>query len=337
MSDKKIIILHATDFHYTRRNPRSRSDSFGEAILAKLTELIKSGKQIGADAIAISGDLFDRKGDVTTEETADMARVFAVARVPILAIMGNHDQIGYRLESLPKTGYGVLVAAGLIHHLDDNPFFIRCNGLTVAVSGTSYRDGVDRDGRESYFPERLECDFQVHLTHGYLLDVKQSIIEEFTPYTGVVNTEADCILNGHYHPEQKTKRVRNSRNGCIVISLGAASRGALTSDNFDRMPKMTILRIDADGIKHTVRSFRCAKPSSEVLKFEEKAETKERDMKLKEFAEGLRAATDFEDALTPEELLAAVGEDMPEFPDEALKDEVVLETKRYLETAGASV
>ena len=332
----KIIILHATDFHYTRRNPRSRSDSFGEAILAKLSELVRTGNKIDAAAIAISGDLFDRKGDVTTEETADMARVLARARVPVLAIMGNHDQIGYRPESLPKTGYGVLVAAGLIHHLDDTPFFIRRNGLTVAVSGTSYRDGVDRDGRESYFPERLECDFQVHLTHGYLLDVRQSIIEEFTPYTSVTGTEADCILNGHYHPEQKTKRVMNGREGCVIISPGAASRGALTSDNFDRMPRMTILRIDADGIKHSIRPFRCAKPSSEVLKFEEKAEAKERATKLEEFAEGLREATDFEETLTPEELLAAVGEDMPEFPEEVSKDEVMLEAKRYLESAGAS-
>ncbi len=338
MAGSEIIIVSATDFHYTRVSPRSRSDNFGEAILGKLAELLETAKKLGADAAVIPGDLFDRKGQVTVEETADVAGVLAKSEVPVLGIMGNHDQIGYRLDSLPKTGYGVLVKAGLLHHLDGQPFFVTRDGVTVCVTGNSYRDGVDRGDRESYFPARQECDWQVHVTHGYLLDTKESIIEEFTPYSDIAGTEADCILNGHYHPEQKPKRVQNNRVGCIVLCQGAASRGALTSDNFDRMPKMAILRISEEGIKPSLRKFRSAKPAEEVLKFEEKKQKQERDTRLKSFAESLRdEASHMDEAYTPEDLVAIVGDDMPELAEGIDKDTVLLETKRYLEEAGVGI
>jgi len=338
LPNSEIIIVSATDFHYTRVSPRSRSDNFGEAILDKLVELLETAKKLDADAVAIPGDLFDRKGQVTVEETADVAGVLAKSEIPVLGIMGNHDQIGYRLDSLPKTGYGVLVSAGLLHHLDGHPFFVSRDGVTVCVTGNSYRDGVDRGDRESYFPERQECDWQVHLTHGYLLDVKESIIDEFTPYADIAGTEADCILNGHYHPEQKVKRVQNNREGCIVLCQGAASRGALTSDNFDRMPKMVILRINKEGIKPSLRKFRSAKPPGEVLKFEEKREKQERDTRLKSFAESLREeASHMDEAYTPEDLVAIVGDDMPEMVEGVDRDAVLLETKRYLEEAGVGI
>ena len=330
-----ILIVSATDFHYTRVNPRGRSDDFGQAVIRKLTELVITGNKLRADAVAIPGDLFDRKGQVTVQETADLAGVLAKAEVPVLGIMGNHDQIGYRVDSLPKTGYGVLVNAGLLRHLDDEPFLIERNGITVCVTGCSYRDGVDRGARESYFPERQRCHWQIHLAHGYLLDMKQSVIEEFTPYADVAGTEADCILCGHYHPEQKTKRVKNARSGCVIVCQGAASRGALTTDNIDRVPKMVILRIDKEGIRPSLRRFRSAEPSTAVLKFEEKGRKKERDTRLRSFAESLREeAGKMGDSYTPEELVATLGDDMPELPEGIDKDEVLLEVKRYLEQAG---
>lgn len=331
----EITIVSATDFHFTRSQPRSRMDNYGDAILRKLRELIETAESLGAVAVAIPGDLFDRKGQVTVEETADIAGVLSASKVPVLGIMGNHDQIGYRVDSLPKTGYGVLVKAGLLRHLDDEPFFITCGGITVCVTGSSYRDGVDRGDRPAYFPERQQCDWQVHLVHGYMLDTKESIIEEFTPFSAVAGTDADCIISGHYHPEQKVKRVENSRGGCVLISPGSASRGALTSDNFDRIPKMVVLRITKDGIKTTLRRFRSAKPAEKVLKIEEKKQKQERDTRLKSFAKSLREeASQMEDSYTPEDLVAIVGEDMPELPDGVDRDEVVLEAKRYLEEAG---
>jgi predicted phosphodiesterase len=331
----EIVIVSATDFHYTRLTPRSRKDNFGEAVLGKLAELVETAEQIKADAITIPGDLFDRKGQVTVEETADVAGVLSKSNVPILGIMGNHDQIGYRLDSLPKTGYGVLVKAGLLHHLDDQPFFISRADTTVCVTGVSYQDGVDRGDRTAYFPERQQCDWQVHLVHGYLLDTKESVIEEFTPYSKVAGTEADCILSGHYHPEQKVKRVRNKRGGCILLCSGSVSRGALTSDNFDRIPKMAILRISKDGIKPSLRKFQSAKPPKDVLKFEEKKQKRERDTRLKSFAESLRdEASRMNEAYTPEDLVAIVADDMPDLPEDIEKDEVLLEAKRYLEEAG---
>jgi len=335
LSDQQITIVAATDFHYTRVNPRSRSDDYGAAVLRKLQELIETAESVGAVAVAIPGDLFDRKGQVTVEETADVAEVLAATKLPILGIMGNHDQIGYRVDSLPKTGYGVLVKAGLLRHLDGEPFSVTRDGVTVCVTGASYRDGVDRGDRPAYFPARQDCDWQVHLVHGYMLDTKESIIEEFTPFSAVAGTEADCIISGHYHPEQKVKRVKNARSGCILISPGSASRGALTSDNFDRIPKMVILRISQEGIKTTLRQFRTAKPAGEVLKIEEKKRKQERDTRLKSFAKSLREeASQMDESYTPEDLVAIVGEDMPELPEGVDKDEVILEVKRYLEKAG---
>lgn len=332
---RDITIVSATDFHYTRVNPRSRTDNFAEAVLRKFAELLETAAQVQADVVAIPGDIFDRKGQVTVEETADVAGALAKAEIPVLGIMGNHDQIGYRLDSMPKTGYGVLVKAGLLHHLDGNPFFVSRDGVTVCVTGSSYRDGVDRGARESYFPKRQKCDWQVHLVHGYMLDTKDSIIEEFTPFASVAGTEADCIISGHYHPEQKVKRVENGRTGCVLISPGSASRGAMTSDNFNRTPKMVILRISGDGIKTTLRRFRTAQPASEVLKFEEKKKQQERDTRLKLFAQSLREeAAQMSEEYTPEDLVAIAMEDMPELPDGIDRDEVVLEVKRYLEKAG---
>lgn len=336
MSSSEIVIVYATDFHYTRMNPRSRKDDFGRAILDKLSSLVSIGNRLGADAVAMGGDLFDRKGQVTIEETREVAQVLRKADVPVVSIMGNHDQIGYRLDSLPRTGYGLLVAAGLIRHLDDEPLIVCRDDLRVCVTGASYQDGVDRGDREAYFPQRSECDFQVHLTHGYLLDAKDSIIEEFTPYTRVAGTEADCLLNGHYHPEQKSKKVKNARGGsCMIVCPGAASRGALTSDNFDRMPKMVVLRITRDGIRLGFGRFPTARPAAEVLKFEEKKEKRERDDRLKSFAESLREEAEKADTgYTPEELVAAVGDDMPELDDGVTREEVVIRVKRYLEMAG---
>ena len=331
----EIVVISATDFHYTRVSPRGRKDDFGAAVLRKLSELVETASRIGADAIAIPGDIFDRKGQVTIEETADVAGVLAKSKVPVVGIMGNHDQIGYRLDSLPRTGYGVLVKAGLLRHLDDGPFFIERDGLVVCLTGVSYQDGVDRGDRRAYFPARQQCDWQVHLAHGYLLDTNESIIEEFTPYALVAGTEADCIICGHYHPEQKVKRVKNERRGCVVICPGAASRGALTSDNMDRAPKMVILRMSADGLKTSLREFQTARPASEVLRFDEKALKQERDTRLQTFAQSLREeAAQMSESYTPEELVAIVGDDMPELPEGVDRDEVVLEVKRYLEQAG---
>lgn len=331
----EIVIIAATDFHYTRVNPRGRKDDFGATVLRKLSELVETAGQIGADAIAIPGDLFDRKGLATIEETADVAGILAQSKVPVVGIMGNHDQIGYRLDSLPRTGYGVLVKAGLLRHLDDRPLFVERDGLTVCLTGSSYQDGVDRGDRLAYFPARQKCDWQVHLVHGYLLDMNESIFEEFTPYALVAGTEADCIISGHYHPEQKVKRVKNGRRGCVVICPGSASRGALTSDNLDRIPKMVVLRISAEGLKTSLREFQTARPAQEVLRFDEKTLKQERDTRLQTFAQSLREeAAQMGESYTPEELVAIVGDDMPELPEGIDKDEVVLEVKRYLERAG---
>lgn len=106
--------LHIADIHlgYQQYNSEERLNDFGIAF----EQAISYGVKRGVDAILIAGDLF-HKATVEPFAFIQAAEALALARgakIPVIAVEGNHDQARYRdriswLEVLAHEGYLALL------------------------------------------------------------------------------------------------------------------------------------------------------------------------------------------------------------------------------------
>ena len=252
-------LLYFTDPHLTTRIPRSRTDDYPQAILAKLREVFEVAQGRGADVVLCGGDLFDTPR-VSPRLAGELAAMLRALPVPFYVVLGNHDTFGQNPETWPQTELGILVRAGLVRLLDRERV-IEQDGLRI--EGQPYFPGIDDDA-VSY---RMGGDraLRILAAHGMLVPSAPEGMAH-TPVVSIGRPEEGwphLILVGHYHPGFVEKQ-----SGSLVLNPGALARTDAGLDNLSRAVQMAWVVLHPASrrpITYELLPVRTARPAVEVL------------------------------------------------------------------------
>lgn len=215
------------------------------------------------DLVIHGGDVFHTP-DVSNKFTGELAKIIKSWGVDTYVTPGNHDVYGYNLDTLNNTKLGLLSNTGVIKILDRaNPLVFERNGKKIAIEGQEYHKDIDKNVAEDFKITKMDADYNILVYHGMLLD------HEF--FDGVhhtrleaVNTMADLILAGHYHPGLTQTTI----NGVTFCNPGSVLRIENTAKNRKAEPKIALINIDDTSLELNIEyiKLQSALPGDQVFK-----------------------------------------------------------------------
>ena len=261
--------MFITDWHARGKAPSKRSDDYRAALLAKLNWVMDAGDKIGAvDTIVGGGDIFDNP-TVALEVADDLVDTFVhrsrsgKRNYKVATIFGNHD-LERSLSTATRTILGHLVRRGngsisILPLLHEKPYTLA--GFDIWGHHYKYQNHKD-----SLYVPITGINPRVIISHSMILK-EEAIWEDYSLFSSI-ETNADLILLGHYHPQQAMERLKNVRQ-TLIGGPGALMRGSLHHDNLTRQPSMAVVEKTANGIIVDFIPIECAKPASEVFRIEQ--------------------------------------------------------------------
>lgn len=268
-----LTALHFTDTHHKGVNPRSRIDDYPRAVLQKVAWVVNEALRRKVDVLFHTGDWFDGY-NVDASVVGDVMDVLVPARdagIVIVGVYGQHDVLGYNVDTIRRCSIRLLEASKIITLLRRGQVF-SCKG--VAVVGCPYADGIDGvdgldEGYGYYIGEkdgfdRREYQRTILLAHGTLVEhplpegFRHTLLEK-------VNINADIVLSGDYHDGYGVYR---RSDGVTFCNPGSLARTKRTK----RMPKTALIEVYAkDDIAPGVSivPVKCAAASVDIFSDED--------------------------------------------------------------------
>lgn len=184
-------LLYFSDAHLRATTPKSRTDIYPSALWDKFQQISELIVEHNIQAVLNGGDLFETP--VPAQEIINQyLDLFTKWDVPIYGIVGSHDKFGYNNITLPRTGLGALIAAGVLQIIDECVWLDK----DTQIAGVSHIHNLDKDPA-NYYRQKLDPNtYMIQICHGMLTNTPY-----FSAHTMVqdVKTEADLVLSGHYH------------------------------------------------------------------------------------------------------------------------------------------
>lgn len=313
MSEKGVAqlkILYWTDPHILGRNPGSRIDNYPEALHKKVLEMEHVCRAERPTAMVIGGDLYDQPriaDSIKTRYNKIFRRITKKLGIPIYLVPGNHDLFGYSMDTIDQTAIGVQASAGVFTlitraksyktngiRLED-----KANGVTVAIHGQEYHKDIDTDPQNDY---QISADrgatWNILFSHGMLLD-KPFHPDVTHTLTKDVYTDADMVVNGHYHPGMDI----HTENDTIFANPGSTGRDEICK----RQPHYAIIYADATDLEIEYYEFQVAHPAADVFDHTAKVQTQAHQRYLEAFEQTVEDAITF-DAFDAKDFLTQLGQ-----------------------------
>ena len=229
-------LLLLGDLHYSSISSSSRLDSIEDEFIFRFKDLKEKIKKYNIDAIVCTGDIFNSPYQKPATIISLATEINNLA-VPFITAIGNHDEIGYRLEGWKDT-----TSLGLLCRLSPNIItetITHCKDTddVVMFSMQHFTPTVDSKNDEGiyegYYPkESKEDTFCLHMVHGYMVDgiLPFPVVNP----TDIADTPANFILAGHYH-QPVFKKIGDK------IFYNPGSFANLTYDDKDRICEVGLL------------------------------------------------------------------------------------------------
>ena len=245
----EIRFLTSTDEHLADKPPGFRKDDYRGEILGMLEWQGEQAKKFGANAVLRGGDFIHVKpANKTTMRTLAMAsRIHRKYHCKTFEVPGNHDMSSNDIDSIPGQPLGVLFGAGVFHQLHEEIF--ESGSLKVRVIGVPYTTDLDVDGLHELCRKKDE-NVTIAVVHMLAAMAPPEKIQTFFnekifDYRDLVfNGCPDAYVFGHYHKDQGIV----DHMGTKFVNLGAISRGAITLENMERKPKISLIRVTPNGV-----------------------------------------------------------------------------------------
>lgn len=247
----KLRFVTSSDEHLSDLPPGCRKDDYRSSLLKKLEWQGSFAKRVGANAVLRGGDFFHVKAaNKTTHATMQLAAgVHRNYPCPTYALSGNHDMSNNDPDSVMRQQpLGVMFRTGVFNRLQDERFVD--GSLSVRVVGVEYTTDLDVDGLHSLVQKRDGDTYTIAVVHALAAmapsEKIQSVFNEriFDYRDLVFDGCPDIYVFGHYHKDQGIV----DHLGVKFVNLGALSRGALTFENLERKPKISIITANSSGI-----------------------------------------------------------------------------------------
>lgn len=312
----EIVLCTSSDEHLADQNPSFRKDDYKSAILTKLEWQGEFARRAGARAFIRAGDFFHVKpANKTTMAT--MAKAAGIHRrypCDTWSVAGNHDMSYNDPSTVPGQPLGVLFSAGVFKPLTEQVF--ESGSLKVRVVGVEYTADIDHDHLVDLVRKRPDDQYVVAVVHALAAMAPPEKIQSFFnervfDYRDLVFDGCpDAYVFGHYHKDQGIV----DHLGTRFVNLGAVSRGALTFENLDRQPKMSLLKFDSRGLSAEEIVIPHKDPS-EIFDLEKKKQVDRERRAIDDFISLIRSDKEIAGAKTYQDKLAHF-RSSPEYPDD---------------------
>lgn len=285
----EIRFLTSSDEHLADLAPGFRKDDYRSSILKKLEWQGGMARRFNANAVVRAGDFLHVKAaNKTTMRTLGMAaRTHRNYHCPTYAVAGNHDMSNNDPASILSQPLGVLFGAGVFTELREQEFV--SGSLKVRTIGVEYTTDLDVDGLHDLVRKKDE-NYTVAFVHALAAFAPEEKIQSFFnervfDYRDLVFDGCpDVYVFGHYHKDQGIV----DHMGVKFVNLGAVSRGALTFENMERQPKVSLITINSQGVsveEHVIPH----EDASDIFDVERKKKLEAERKSLDEFVLKLRS------------------------------------------------
>lgn len=150
--ESRITVVGDMHLHYS--TPKSRIDSYPDTCLEKLRLVRAHMKAVKSRILIILGDVFHtpRQPVAFLNEVIKEFTIFKEEGIDIYAVVGNHDEVNDRLDSIERTALGTLCITGMIHpisrlaHITNNSNkninITNGNNTTINIIGNHYPNNI---------------------------------------------------------------------------------------------------------------------------------------------------------------------------------------------------
>ncbi len=321
-----ISFVFRTDVHMADKGPASWKGNYTEEVLDSLRQVGELAKRSSATAVLDGGDFFHIKTSGRTSH-ATMIKVVELHRkypCPVYCVEGNHDILGDNLTTIDQQPLGVLYSTGTFKHLREEVF--EEDGVRVRVVGLPYDPTRTIEDIQKTVRKKPGDTYLIAIVHALAAENPPAQVEEFFGepvyrYGNLVYSGGpDVFCFGHWHRDQGVVELE----GRHFVNQGALSRGALTKENTQRVPKVSVIDCSLGGIIVTTQPLVVA-PASEVFDIERK----ERQEREEQIIEQFSAELDFESEVDLSQDIETT------FDGLTLNEEIKALAKEYLERARA--
>lgn len=320
-----IAFIFRTDVHVADRNPASWKGDYPAEILDSLRQVGDLAKRHNAQAVLDGGDFFHVKASVRTSH-ATIIKVVALHKnypCPTYCVEGNHDITGDNLSTIEQQPLGVLYETGTFHHLREEVF--EQEGLRVRVVGVPYDPTRTVQEFQRTVRKKPGDDYLIAIVHALAAENPPAHVEEFFGepvyrYDSLVYDQGpDVFCFGHWHRDQGIVQIKDRH----FVNQGALSRGALTRENTQRVPKVSVIEFSKSGITTQAIPLTVA-PASEVFDIERKERQEREEAIIDQFSDSIEVEAQIDPAQDIEAVLDSV---------KTYKADIRALAKEYLEKA----
>lgn len=294
-------LIYFTDSHIMGRNPGSRIDDYPQALYRTFLEIEQTARTEKPTAIIHGGDFFDQPRIADSIKNKYIRILKRINKIcPVYLVPGNHDLFGYSMKTIDQTAIGILARSGMVRLLTRSKnYTLKDGNVKVAIHGYEYHKDIDKEPLLDYqIQEDPNANHNFLFSHGMLLE------KPFHPdvpctLTKDVYTDADLVLNGHYHPGMPI----HQHNGTTFGNPGSTGRVEASKDGMSRMPQYAIIDADTKNFAVTYHEYQCAEPGDKVFDRSQITTKKEEKRYLEAFEQTVQDALTFE-AYNPRDVLA---------------------------------
>lgn len=182
-------LIFVGDPHYRVKGSPYRIDNFYETQLDKLKQILKLGEVHKSSGIIFLGDIFHSPRE-SYELVYNLLEVFKTTTVPCYSIVGNHDVVGYSIDTLKRSPLGILTKSGFVTLLNQDIVF----GDNVVLRGIDY---FSKHEDQKYQFNGYGNYTRVICSHNMIVPLDKALFDFIHPNN--VQTDADLVMMGHYH------------------------------------------------------------------------------------------------------------------------------------------
>ena len=219
------------DTHFDSSTPRSRIDDYPQTTLDKLEDILSKALSLEVKTIIFAGDFFSKTYCSLTYINSMISTLskFQKEGIDLYTIVGNHDILYNRMDTLDRTPLKTLFLSGTLKPLDS--ITIKGDSTTpdVFIKGFDFPDDIT--GLEVKLPNT----YNICVAHKFLespFSVKDSITSDMVDTFGY-----NMWLLGHDHMQYPIGKIGET----IVVRPGSLMRA--TADNYHLTREVAIAYI----------------------------------------------------------------------------------------------